>query len=149
MGSIASMIKLLVSVYLPNTKPVRVFRHCMSQPSKFKGESVSFSPCVNDMERRPYWVSLMEVSYCTFGFGAVIRRDLGTLSLTCNLSHNNHYARVIKSMRERQLKLAWQAYLRKNPDTIILLYDHKAATAANPPLNISWSQPMDRGDSNC
>ena len=30
-----------------------------------------FDPCVNAMGQRPYWLSRMEVSYCTFGFGAI------------------------------------------------------------------------------
>ena len=48
----------------------------------FKGGSESlFDPCVNAMGWRPYCPSRMEVSYCTFGFGAIIRRDLRTLSL--------------------------------------------------------------------
>ena len=39
------------------------------------------------MGRRPYWPSRMEVSYCTFGFGAIIRRDLRTLSLRRDSFH--------------------------------------------------------------
>ena len=35
-------------------------------------------PCVNAMGQRPYWPSRMEVGYCTFGFGAIIQRDLCT-----------------------------------------------------------------------
>ena len=38
-------------------------------------------PCVNTMGQRPYYPSRMEMSYCTFGFGAIIRRDLRTLGL--------------------------------------------------------------------
>ena len=40
-----------------------------------------FDPCVDAMGRRPYCPSRMEVSYCTFRFGAIIRRNLCTLSL--------------------------------------------------------------------
>ena len=43
-----------------------------------RGNPVS---CVNAMGRRPYYKSRMEVSHCTFGFGAIIRRDLHTLLL--------------------------------------------------------------------
>ena len=40
-----------------------------------------FDPFVNAMGRRPYCSSRMEGSYCTFGFGTIIRCDLRTLSL--------------------------------------------------------------------
>ena len=36
----------------------------------------------------PYCPS-QEVSYCTFGFGAIILRDLHILSLPCDLPHDN------------------------------------------------------------
>ena len=41
-------------------------------PRKFKGESGLFFTGINAKERRPYWSSYMEVSYCTFRFGASI-----------------------------------------------------------------------------
>ena len=68
---------------------------------KWRGNWVPFSLCVNALEWRPYWRSCMEVSYCTCGFGAVIRHNLRTLSLPCDSLRNNHYARVIKSTQER------------------------------------------------
>ena len=47
-------------------------------PRKFKGQIGSlFRHCVNPMEPLPYCWSHIEVSYCTFGFGAIIQRDLG------------------------------------------------------------------------
>ena len=57
-------------------------------------ESLFYS-CVIAMRRRPYWLSRMEVSYCTFGFGANIRCDLRTLSLPRDSLCNNPYACVI------------------------------------------------------
>ena len=36
-----------------------------------RGNRVSFWPLCNAMGRRPYWSSRMEVSYCTFAFGAI------------------------------------------------------------------------------
>ena len=35
-----------------------------------------FDPCVNTMGRQPLWRSHIEMSYCTPGFGAIIRYDL-------------------------------------------------------------------------
>ena len=54
-----------------------------------------FDPCVNAMGRRPYCSSRMEVGYCTFGFGAIIRRDLRTLSLPHVSPRDNQYACAI------------------------------------------------------
>ena len=54
-----------------------------------------FWPCVNTMSWRPYCLSRMEVIYCTFGFGAIIRRDLRTLFLPCDSPRDNLYACVI------------------------------------------------------
>ena len=54
-----------------------------------------FDPCVN-ARRWPYWLSRMEASYCTFGFGAIIRRDLRTLSLPRDSLGDNLYACVIE-----------------------------------------------------
>ena len=52
-------------------------------PKEFKrGIRSLFDPCVNAMGRRPYCPSHMEVSYCTFGFGAIIRCNLHTLPLS-------------------------------------------------------------------
>ena len=45
--------------------------------------------------QRPYCPPRMEVSYCTFGFGAIIRRDLLTLSFLPDSPRNNLYACVI------------------------------------------------------
>ena len=47
------------------------------------------------MGRRPYCPSCMEVSYCTFAFGAIIRRDLRTLSLPCDSLRDNQYVCMI------------------------------------------------------
>ena len=54
-----------------------------------------FDPCVNTMGQRPYWLSCMEVCYCTFGFGVIIRHDLRTLSLPCDSPRDKHCAYVI------------------------------------------------------
>ena len=43
-----------------------------------RGIGSLFDPCVNAIGRRPHCPSRMEVSYCTFGFDAIIRRDLRT-----------------------------------------------------------------------
>ena len=46
------------------------------EPRNLKGGIGSlFDPCVNTMGWLPNWSSRMKVSYCTFGFGAIIRRD--------------------------------------------------------------------------
>ena len=60
-----------------------------------RGIGSLFDPCVNAMGRRPYCPSRMEVSYCTFGFGTIILRDLRTLSLPHDSPHGNQYACVI------------------------------------------------------
>ena len=46
-------------------------------------------PCVNATGQRPYCPSGMEVSYCTFRFGAIIQRDLCILSLPCDSLRDN------------------------------------------------------------
>ena len=46
---------------------------------------VCFYPCVNAMERLSYWRSRMEVSSCTFRFGAIILSNLRILLLLCVL----------------------------------------------------------------
>ena len=51
-----------------------------------------FYSCVNAMGWRSYYLSRMEVSYCTFGFGAIIRCDLPTLSLPRDSPRDNQYA---------------------------------------------------------
>ena len=54
---------------------------------------------------------------CKPSIGAIIRRDLRTLSLPCDSLRDNPCACVINSTLERQLKLneiAWRGYLRKN-----------------------------------
>ena len=72
-------------------------------PRNLKGGIRSlFDPCVNAMGRRPYCPSRMEVSYCTFGFGAIIRRDLRTLSLPRDSPRDNIFACVIWVYKERQ-----------------------------------------------
>ena len=65
----------------------------MCVPRNLKGEILSlFDPCINALGQWPYCPSRMEVSYCTFGFGAIIRRDLRTLSrwLKCMRELNLH-----------------------------------------------------------
>ena len=58
----------------------------------FKGGTGSFlTPRANAMEQRPYWPSRMEESYCTFGFGAIIWRDLHILSLLHYSPRDNLY----------------------------------------------------------
>ena len=54
-----------------------------------------FDSCVNAMGRWSYCPSCMEVSYCTFRFGAIIRPDLRTLSLPCDSPRDNLYACMI------------------------------------------------------
>ena len=54
-----------------------------------------FDPCVNTTGQRPYCPSRMEVSYCTFGFGAIIQCDLRTLSLPCDSLRKYQYVCVI------------------------------------------------------
>ena len=49
----------------------------------------------NAMGRWPYWPSRMEMSYRTFGFGAIIWRDLRTSSLLRGSSRDDLYACVI------------------------------------------------------
>ena len=65
------------------------------KPRNLKGGIRSlFDPFVNAMGPGP-WPSRMEVSYCTFGFGAIIQGDLRTLSLPCDSPRSNLYACVI------------------------------------------------------
>ena len=64
---------------------------------EFKGGIKSlFDPYINAMRWRPYWLSGMEVSYCTSGFGVIIRRDLRPLSLLCDSPRDNLYALILK-----------------------------------------------------
>ena len=44
---------------------------------------------VNAMGRRPYWPSCIEASYCTFHFGAIIRRNLRISLLPCGSPRDN------------------------------------------------------------
>ena len=48
-----------------------------------EGIGYLFDACVNTMGWRPYCLSRMEVSYCTFGFGAITH------------PHDNQYVCVI------------------------------------------------------
>ena len=61
--------------------------HVVSSRNLKGGIGSLFDPCVNAMRRQPCWPSRMEVSYCTFGFGANILRDLRTLSLPHDSPH--------------------------------------------------------------
>ena len=66
------------------------------EPRNLKGGmGTLFDPHVNAMGRWPYWMSRMEVSYCTFGFGAIILHDLRTLLLPRDSPHDNLYECVI------------------------------------------------------
>ena len=60
-----------------------------------KGESGLFLTRVNAMGWRPYCPSRMEVSYCTFRFGVIIRPDLRILSLPWDSLCDNQYACMI------------------------------------------------------
>ena len=67
------------------------------EPRNLKGGIGSLlTPVLTAMGWRPYWPSRMEVSYCTFGFGAIIWRDLRTLLLPRNSPRDNLYACMIK-----------------------------------------------------
>ena len=57
--------------------PLPIPRDTPKTKEFWKGESL-FDPCVNAIGQRPYCLSRMEVSYCIFVFGAIIRRDLRT-----------------------------------------------------------------------
>ena len=50
-----------------------------------------FDPCVNALRQRPYYVSRMEVSYFTYVFGTIIRRDLRILLLLGDSLCNNQF----------------------------------------------------------
>ena len=64
-------------------------------PRNFKGGIGSnFDPCFNTMGRWPYLLSRIEVSYCTFGFAAITRRDQRILSFPRDSQLNNPYACV-------------------------------------------------------
>ena len=69
--------------FMPEVKPLH----------KLRGDLVLCA--LNTMEWRPYCPSRVEVSYCTFGFGAIMLRDLRTLSLPRDSPCNNQYACVI------------------------------------------------------
>ena len=61
-------------------------------PKNLKGGIGSlFDPCVNTMGQRPYSSSRMEMSYCTFGFSAIIQCNLCTLSLPRDSPRNIQY----------------------------------------------------------
>ena len=92
-----------------------------------KGESgLFFGPCVNAMAWRPYCPSCMEASYCTFGFGTFIRRDLRTLSLPRDSPRDHQYACVIWVHAGKATHASWN-YLaglatKKSGGTITLLH---------------------------
>ena len=70
--------------------------YLIENPMELKvGIGSHFDPCVNAMGQQPYWPSRKEASYCTFEFGAIIRRDLRTLLLRRDLSHDKLCACVI------------------------------------------------------
>ena len=70
-----------------------------------RGIGTLLDPCVNTMGRRPYCSSCMEVSYCTFRFGAIIQRDLRTLSLPRDSCAITNMRAWFELMQERQLTL--------------------------------------------
>ena len=60
-----------------------------------------FNLCVNAVGRHPYCLSCMEVSYCTFRFGAIIQHTQGTFSLLCDSSHYIQYAWAISGYPDK------------------------------------------------
>ena len=48
----------------------------------------------------------MEVSYCTFEFGAIIQRDLRALSFPCYLLRYHHYAGVYDILHAGKVTMA-------------------------------------------
>ena len=63
-----------------------------------RGNQVSFHPRVNAMQQLSATISAVmyggELLYI-FGFGAITRRDLHTLSVQCDSPRDNHYVRVV------------------------------------------------------
>ena len=94
------------------------------------------------MGRRPYCPSRMEVNYCTFGFGAIIRCDLRTFSLLRDSPCNNQHACVIwvharKATHTQQNYLAGLA-MKKFKGTITHLHTWRQDGGHNRfPLKIS------------
>ena len=71
-----------------------------------KGESgLFFDPCVNAMAWRPYYLSCMEASYCTFGFGVI-----------CAHYHYRMIHRAITNM------LAWFESTREGNSCLMKLF---------------------------
>ena len=60
-----------------------------------RGNRISFDHCVIAMGSGHIARQVWEVSYRTFGFGAIIRRDLRTLSLPRDSPRDNQYAFTI------------------------------------------------------
>ena len=90
------LVDVLVMYYLQFLSACLLTLYDLLTPRNLKGGIGSlFDPCVNAMGRRPHCPSRMEVSYCTSGFGAIIQRDLRTLSLPCDLPCDNLYACMI------------------------------------------------------
>ena len=118
--------------------------HSGFEPRNLKGGIGSlFAPCVNAMGRRPYCSSRMVVSYCTFGFGAVIQRDLCTLSLPCDSPCCNQYASSRKKGNSRLTKLfgglSYKKIRRYNNSPP---YVHgKMAPTTDSPFKFPWFEP--------
>ena len=87
-------IKIHTSLWNISSKPFLMYtREHEYQTRNFKeGMGSPFGPYVNAMRRRLYSPSRMEVRYFSFGFGAIIRRDLRTLAVPCDSQRDNHYA---------------------------------------------------------
>ena len=76
-AAILAKTHFLVCIVTSHRQP----QYCLIRQLK-GGNWVSYCPCDNVMFRRPFYRSPMEVmSHCTFGFCAIFRRDLRTLSL--------------------------------------------------------------------
>ena len=102
------ILKIISSVWNKNTsgtmqahyewmkKMIKMMQFNIGYTKEFKrGIGSLFDPCVNAMERQPYWPSHTEVSYCTFRFCSIIRRNLCTLSLLRDSLRDKLYACVI------------------------------------------------------
>ena len=96
------------------------------------------------MEWQPNWPSHMEVSYCAFGFGGIIRRDLRILSLPHDSPCNNLLCMRDQSPlgkgNPRLTKLLGGPSCEKNPGVQLLpsIRDSKMATTTDSPFEFPW-----------
>ena len=93
----------LIGCYQKGSKVNKSSDQCYLFIKKIKGGIRSlFHPVLTLRNGGHIGGQVSRLSYCTFGFGAVIWRDLFTLIIiTVWLACNNHYARMIKSNLER------------------------------------------------